>query len=129
MFRRGEKGFTLIELLVVVAILGVLAAIAIPSVASFIGRGEFEAALTERDNVMVAVTAAMADVAIDEHVNPLIPGHIAAPDINTVGYTDSSNATASLPIENYIVGGLASLAYEYDVLDDGLVLATTGPIS
>ena len=41
--KRGEKGFTLIELLIVVAILGVLAAVVIPNVGRFIGRGESEA--------------------------------------------------------------------------------------
>jgi len=59
--RRGEKGFTLIELLIVVAILGVLAAVVIPNVGRFIGRGETEAAETEKTNVQTAVIAMMTD--------------------------------------------------------------------
>ena len=59
--RRGEKGFTLIELLIVVAILGVLAAVVIPNVGRFIGRGEEEAAETEKTNVQTAVIAMMTD--------------------------------------------------------------------
>ena len=58
---RGEKGFTLIELLIVVAILGVLAAVVIPNVGRFIGRGETEAGQTEKTNVQTAVIAMMTD--------------------------------------------------------------------
>jgi len=60
-FRYGEKGFTLIELLVVVAILGVLAAVAIPNVGKFMGKGKTEAAATELHNVETAMMAMMAD--------------------------------------------------------------------
>ena len=59
--KRGEKGFTLIELLIVVAILGVLAAVVIPNVGRFIGRGEDEAAETEFANIQSAVVAMMTD--------------------------------------------------------------------
>ncbi|MFH1003623.1 MAG: type II secretion system protein [Chloroflexota bacterium] len=60
-FHYGEKGFTLIELLVVVAILGVLAAVAVPNVGKFIGRGKTEAYETELHNVQTAVMAMLAD--------------------------------------------------------------------
>ena len=59
--KRGEKGFTLIELLIVVAILGVLAAVVIPNVGRFIGRGEEEAGETELSNIQSAVVAMMVD--------------------------------------------------------------------
>jgi type IV pilus assembly protein PilA len=60
-FRYGEKGFTLIELLVVVAILGVLAAVAVPNVGKFIGRGKTEARETELHNIQTGVMAMIAD--------------------------------------------------------------------
>ncbi|MFB0559410.1 MAG: type II secretion system protein [Dehalococcoidales bacterium] len=63
--KKGEKGFTLIELLIVVAILGVLAAVVIPNVGRFIGRGEEEAAETEFANIQTAVIAMMTDNELD----------------------------------------------------------------
>ena len=60
-FHYGEKGFTLIELLVVVAVLGVLAAVAVPNVGKFIGQGKTESYETELHNIQTAVLAYMAE--------------------------------------------------------------------
>ncbi len=68
--KRGEKGFTLIELLIVVAILGVLAAVVIPNVGRFIGRGEEEAGATEFANIQSAVVAMMTDNGVQTLPNP-----------------------------------------------------------
>jgi type IV pilus assembly protein PilA len=68
---RGEGGFTLIELLIVVAILGALAAIVIPNVGRFIGRGEKEAAATEYANIQSAVISMMVDNRLATLPNPV----------------------------------------------------------
>ena len=60
-FRYGEKGFTLIELLIVVAILGILAAVIVPNLATFLGTGQVAAANTEVANVETAALAYYAD--------------------------------------------------------------------
>ena len=100
MLKRGEKGFTLIELLIVVAILGVLAAVVIPNVGRFIGRGETESAATELANLQTAVISMMTDNNLSTLANPVLTGAAtsdmgAFPDTtaNTAKGTDPDGAT------------------------------------
>jgi len=61
-FPKAESGFTLVELLVVVAIIIALAAVVIPSVASFADKGDEGAKGAEMDNVQTAMDIYMVDI-------------------------------------------------------------------
>ena len=60
-FRKSEKGFTLIELLIVVAIIGILAAIAIPQFAAYRQKAYNSAALSDGRNIKGALEGFYAE--------------------------------------------------------------------
>ena len=67
MLKRDSKGFTLIELLIVVAIIGIIAAIAIPNLLNAIDRGKQKRTMAD----MRSIGTAVESFAVDNNVYPV----------------------------------------------------------
>lgn len=119
-FRHGEKGFTLVELLVVIAIIGVIAAVVVPNVGQFMGRGKTEAYAAELNNVRTATIAMMADS--DAGV---LDGVVAATDDMDLVLADSGAKKLSEYLSGLDSEGKVTLGCTYAFSTDGTVTQTT----
>ncbi len=65
MMRRAQAGFTLIELMIVVAIIGILAAVALPAYQDYTVKSKWAANLAEVEGIKTAIKTCMNDEAGD----------------------------------------------------------------
>ena len=119
--KRGQKGFTLIELLIVIAIIGILAAIAIPMYKA----QTIKAKLTEVTNSMSATASALGAYYMDNVRWP-------AGTIGTVALLSTSLGVSVPPAASSrisavsITGGVITFtASRIDALVDNLTLVMT----
>ncbi len=95
MWIRGKKGFTLIELMIVVAIIGILAAIAIPQFLKFQAKSKQSEARTILSGIYTAETAYFAEnnafhFAKSEPTYTSSPEALAGTGFAHIGYVPAS---------------------------------------
>jgi len=119
--QKDERGFTLIELMIVIAIIGILAAIAIPQFSAYRKRSYNSSAQSDVRNIATAQEAYYVD-------NSTYTGTEASVTGATYGYMQSGNVTFTVDgnSDNYTISAYHTSGDKtYSLSGPGGVIGTT----
>lgn len=120
----AQKGFTLIELMIVVAIIGILAAIAIPQYQNYVARAQ----ATEAVNILGGLKLPLSEAL---SFNPLVqacstnPSEDAVPAVGTTAAIPAKVAGALAEENNLTLTGKYVASTEAEIVGDTCKLTST----
>jgi type IV pilus assembly protein PilA len=118
--KRGQKGFTLIELMIVIAIIGILAAIAIPQFSAYRARGYMASAISDGKNAYTAVEAWKV-----QH-----PGVAPTAETIATGDTGTTYTAAKVsPANKIVIAAGGAVTITSDKLSGSYVMDENGSIT
>ena len=110
--KKAQAGFTLIELMIVVAIIGILAAVAIPAYQDYIAKSK--------------ATAALADITGGKTQYELLATEGKTQDNSTVGLPTSSGNCSTIAVTQTAATGDTVGALSCTIREPGRLAAATG---
>ena len=117
--KKDQKGFTLIELMIVIAIIGILAAIAIPQFSAYRKRGYAATLISDAKNAHTAAAAVISDGDTTVDVAKILAaGYTPSADVTpTIAFTDTGNY--DITVTGIAAWGLATPTAVID--EDGVI--------